>query len=1008
MSPLLPRRITAVVYGVALLFVLAILAAVAGFNWQTRNQAILDSEGQASRFVSSAEGALNRSLLSIDMLLAASSELVRSSTAQTVAANLNQPSTLQRLQAGVRQNMLVRYIAFVTPQGDVIGSSDRRGAQLAVKLPPGHLRWVLDDAAPSFAVSVPSASALTSHRVVYFTRVARLADGTRIVAVAEVQVSLLTTILTQGADIGGLEVTLEQSAGPMLASVPPRDDLSGKVILPVLSEGDGNPHPQRLPARLTAQPAIVVAQPTLHRNLLIVASIPLQAALAKWRSQQALVFGVAALLILMVGVVSFITLLHLRRQWRSRATLNRALASMVDGFVLLDAQDRVLTWNSRFVEMFPWAGDVIGPLVSFQRISDRGVPHIRSGLGALTGPGETEDASRSPPPVPGETELKLENGLVILAVKSRTPDGGMVCIYHDVTEKRQRVADIVSGRAQLQATLDALPDVMLELGLDGMCHGFHSPRTPSAMIEWPNPVGRPVRDVLAPDAASEIMEAVQETYVAGFAKGRQFQRRGGAGITWFEVSVARKSIGEGTEARFIVLLRDITERKSAAREIEHLAFYDDLTGLPNRRLLLHRLKQTLENNARHGRLSALLFLDLDDFKTLNDARGHEIGDQLLKLVSLRLLGVMRDGDTVARFGGDEFVVLLDGLNKDELIAVLETKALAETILAEVQRPFALGDHAYHGTCSIGAVTFDGHAGSLEDLLKQADIAMYSVKSAGGGALGFFESAMQTQITARATLESELHAALANHEFVLFYQRQVTSSGEVVGAEVLIRWQHPHRGLLPPAAFIDLAEDTGLIVPIGLWALEQACLRLDRWALDPRHSPLQLSVNVSARQFRDDNFDEQVRAVLIRTGADPRKLKLELTESLLQHKVPETIRKMKSLAAIGIQFSMDDFGTGFSSLSYMAQLPFHQVKIDKFFVQSIGVNAKAELLIQTIIGMARSLDLQVVAEGVETPAQLAFLKQRGCRLYQGYLFGKPMALGAFEDGLGAPATVLEAL
>ncbi len=1003
----MPRRVAAVVYGVALLFVLAIVTAAAGFSWQTRNQAIVDGEDQAGRFVSSAEGALNRSLLSIDILLAATGEVVRTSTAQTVAADLGQPAAAQRVRAGVRQNMLVRYIAFVTPEGEIIGSSDRRGAQLAVQLPQGHLRQALDPAAPAFSVSVPSASALTSQRVVYFTRVIRLADNSRIVAVAEVQVSLLTTILTQGADIEGLEVTLEQNAGPMLASVPPRDDLSGKVILPVLQEGESTLQPRRMPARLSGLPAIVVAQPTLHRNILIVAGIPLESVLTRWRAQQTLVLTAAGLLILMVGVVSFITHLQLRRQWRAKETLNRALAAMVDGFALLDPQNRVLTWNSRFVEMFPWAAEVIRPLLPFQRISDRGLPHIRSGLGALSAPdlpqALPEDAV-SPPPVPGETELHLDNGRVILAVKSRTPDGGMVCLYHDVTEKRQRLADIVSGKAQLQATLDALPDVMLELGLDGVCHAFHSPRTSDAAWDWPDPVGHSVRDLLAPEAASEIMAALQETYVAGYAMGRQFQRRGSAGIMWFEVSVARKSIGEGAQARFVVLLRDITERKSAAREIEHLAFYDDLTGLPNRRMLLHRLKQTLANNARHGRLSALLFLDLDDFKTLNDARGHEIGNQLLKLVAMRLLGVMRDGDTVARFGGDEFVVLLDGLHKEELIAVLETQSIAETILAELQKPFALGEPAYHGTCSIGAVTFDSHAGSLEDLLKQADIAMYSVKSAGGGAIGFFESAMQTNITARATLESELHAALERREFVLHYQPQVASGGEVVGAEVLIRWKHPHRGLLPPAAFIDLAEDTGLIVPIGLWALEEACLQLDRWSQDPLRSSLQISVNVSARQFRTEHFDEQVRTVLIRTGADPRKLKLELTESLLQHKVQETIRKMKSLAAIGIQFSMDDFGTGFSSLSYMAQLPFHQVKIDKFFVQSIGVNAKVELLIQTIIGMARSLDLHVVAEGVETEAQLAFLEQRGCGTYQGYLFGKPMALEVFDEELSAPAAV----
>ncbi|MET0543926.1 MAG: EAL domain-containing protein, partial [Variovorax sp.] len=653
-------------------------------------------------------------------------------------------------------------------------------------------------------------------------------------------------------------------------------------------------------------------------------------------------------------------------------------------------------------------------MLPFQRITELGDAHIRSTdmggmsgeerhgeLGASYEPGPDAPASR---PQPGERELSFADGKVIVAVKSRTPDGGLVCVYHDVTEKRRHVADMVDGRAQLQATLDALPDVLLELGLDGRCYRFHSPRSPEPAIDVPDPMGRPLRDLLPPEAASEVMIALQESYVSGFSAGRQFERRAPQGTTWFEISVSRKSIGEGMDARFILILRDITERKSAAREIEHLAFYDGLTGLPNRPLLLHRLKAAVDNNIRGGRHGALLFLDLDHFKTLNDAHGHTMGNHLLKQVAYRLLSVMRDGDTVARLSGDEFVVMLENLNEDPAVAAVQTKALGEVILAEVNQPFELAGHSHRATCSIGATLFTDEVLSLEDLLKQADIAMYYAKTTGGNSLRFFEAAMQTTITARATLESELHAAMAAKEFTLHYQRQVTSDGTVVGAEVLIRWQHPHRGMVPPAGFIELAEATGLIVPMGLWVLEQACLQLERWSHHPKRSHLVLAVNVSALQFRADDFADQVRQVLIRTGADPKRLKLELTESLLQDKVAETIRKMKSLAAIGIQFSMDDFGTGYSSLSYMTQLPLHQVKIDKFFVQSIGVNPKVESIIQTIIGMASSLDLTVVAEGVETREQLAFLEAHGCKLCQGYLFGKPMPLDRFDLELDQEKTV----
>ncbi len=999
MNNLLPRRITAFIYGVAALFLLTVLGAAVVLTSVMRDKALADSASQAVRFVSGSEAALNRGLLGVDLLLASLSEPLQTSTLATVTADASRTDVAQLMQKIVRQNLLVRYIAFVDAKGDVVATSERRGTRLVVQLPTGFLQQVLAQPASSLEISTPSVSSLTSQRVVYFARDLQLADGNHIVAIAEVQLSLLTAILTQGADIRGLEVTLEQDAGPMLASMPPRDDLSGRPILPALSERGNSGPVQFLPARLSGEPAFVVARPTLHRNLLIVASIPLSSALYEWHRQRAFILGASGVFILMILGVAYLTHVHLRRQWNSRSTLDQALESMVDGFVLLDSNDRVLAWNRRFVDTFPWARDIIAPLLPFDRIIDEGATHLSAEI--VNQEDDVRiDSDRRQRPIQGERELTLEGGHVVLAVKSRTPDGGLVCVYRDVTEKRRHIADVLDGKAQLQATLDALPDVLLELGLDGRCHRFHSPRTLELAIDVAQPVGNLISDLLPPDAAAEVMSALDETYVSGFSTGRQFERRAAHGTTWFEMSVSRKAVGEGADARFIVILRNITERKSAAREIEHLAFYDNLTGLPNRRLLLHRLQAATDNNARRPRQGALLFLDLDHFKTLNDARGQSIGDLLLKQVAFRLLVSMRDGDTVARLAGDEFVMLLENLNEDPAVAAMQTKALGEAILAELQQPFELANQQHHITCSIGATLFGAQDLSLEELLKQADIATYYAKTAGGNAMHFFETAMQTTITARATLENELHTAMSAKEFVLYYQRQVTSEGEVVGAEVLIRWLHPHRGMVPPAGFIELAETTGLIVPIGLWALEQACTQLERWSHHPKRSHLVLAVNVSARQFRRDDFADQVRDVLIRSGADPSRLKLELTESLLQDKVSETIRKMRSLAAIGIQFSMDDFGTGFSSLSYMTQLPLHQVKIDKFFVHGIGVNPKVELIIQTIIGMARSLDLSIVAEGVETQEQLDFLEKNGCLLCQGFLFGRPMSFEQFDAELDA--------
>ncbi|VTU25525.1 bifunctional diguanylate cyclase/phosphodiesterase [Variovorax sp. PBL-E5] len=1004
MNKHLPHRATALIYGVASLFVIAVLAAAAAMMWQTRQKAIADSESQAARFVGGSEAALNRGLLSVDMLLAGLGQLAQMSDAASVAADLARPEAVQLMDGVVRQNLLVRYMAFLSPGGRVITSSDRRGAKLAVQLPDGFLQQVLAQPVSTLAVSTPSISLSSSQKVLYFARVLRLVDGSKAVALAEVQLSLLTTILTQGADIRGMEVTLERDGGEMLASKPPRDDLSGRTIAPALREQASDGHPVRMAARLSGEPAIVVARPTLHRNLLIVASIPLRFALQGWRRDSAFILGAALVFTLMILAVSVFTHLQLRRQWRSRAellrskaTLDQALESMMDGFVLLDPHDRVLTWNRRFVDLFPWARALIEPLLPFDRIALRMIAQHSAERPAPGEPGGARLQLQGP--IEGEQEVVFPDGQVILSIRSRTPDGGSVCVYRDVTEKKRQTADIVEGKAQLQATLDALPDVLLEVGLDGLCRRFHLPRNEVPGIDVQDPVGKKVPELLPGDAAVEVMAALHDAYVSGFSKGRQFERRAAGGTTWFEISVSRKSIGQGPDTRFIVILRNITDNKLAAREIEHLAFYDGLTGLPNRRLLLHRLQAAIDSNHRRSRRGALLFLDLDHFKTLNDASGHAIGDLLLKQVAARLQAGLREGDTVARLGGDEFVVLLENLGDEPDSATMQAATVADALLAELDLPYQLtAARQFHSTCSIGVVVFRGQQHSLEDLLKQADIATYYAKTAGGNTVRFFEAAMQATITARATLESELRTALAADQFVLHYQSQVTSEGRIVGAEVLIRWQHPARGLVPPAGFIDLAEDTGLIVPIGLWVLEAACAQLERWSHQPARRDLQLAVNVSARQFREDDFVLQVSEVLERTGADPTRLKLELTESLLQDKVAEMIGKMKALAEIGIHFSMDDFGTGYSSLSYMTQLPLDQIKVDKFFVHSIGIHPKVELIIQTIIGMARNLELEIVAEGIETPEQLAFLKKHGCMLYQGYLFGKPVPLQAFESHL----------
>ena len=449
------------------------------------------------------------------------------------------------------------------------------------------------------------------------------------------------------------------------------------------------------------------------------------------------------------------------------------------------------------------------------------------------------------------------------------------------------------------------------------------------------------------------------------------------------------------EAGSIWVFEDITERKATEHEINSLAFYDPLTRLPNRRLLLDRLKQALASSVRSGRGCALLFIDLDDFKTLNDTLGHGMGDLLLLEVAQRLATCIREEDTVSRLGGDEFVAVLETLSENMEEAAAQAEAVGRKILSVLNQTYLLAGEEHHSAASIGITLFNDRQNTVEDLLKRADMAMYQAKAAGRNTLRFFNAEMQAAVTERAALEAGLHEAILKEQFLLYYQAQVSGDGQTTGAEVLVRWNHPQRGIVSPAEFITLAEETGLILPLGHWVLNTACTRLALWAKQPEMARLSLAVNVSARQFHRDDFVEQVLAVLERTGADPQRLKLELTESLLISNIEDVIAKMSELKKFGVGFSLDDFGTGYSSLSYLKRLPLDQLKIDQGFVRDILVDPNDAAIAKMIVALSESLGLAVIAEGVETEAQRDFLAHHGCHACQGYLFSRPLPLDEFE-------------
>lgn len=462
---------------------------------------------------------------------------------------------------------------------------------------------------------------------------------------------------------------------------------------------------------------------------------------------------------------------------------------------------------------------------------------------------------------------------------------------------------------------------------------------------------------------------------------------------WLNISAVIGTNGNVTN--YIGSFMDIAERKQAENEIHNLAFYDSLSQLPNRRLLLNNLQHAIAASARNQTGGALLFLDLDNFKALNDTRGHNIGDLLLVEVAQRLRECIREGDTVSRFGGDEFVLLLEGLSFEKTDAAMQARGVAEKVLEALSQPYLLEGGEFHSSSSIGITLFANYSGKLDELLKHADTAMYEAKKSGRNTLRFFDPFMQQELEARTQMEDGLRVALRKQEFQLYYQMQVNYTGRIIGAEVLLRWIHPQRGLISPLQFIPLAEETGHILPIGQWVLESACRQIKAWESNPHARELQLAVNVSGRQFRQADFVAQVIEVVRKTAINPLRLKLEMTESIVLHDIDDTITKMLALKQAGVRFSMDDFGTGYSSLSYLTRLPLDQLKIDQSFVRNLGTKAADAVIIRTIIGMANNLGMEVIAEGVETSEQCEFLEEAGCLSYQGYWFGQPVPLEQFE-------------
>ena len=569
-------------------------------------------------------------------------------------------------------------------------------------------------------------------------------------------------------------------------------------------------------------------------------------------------------------------------------------------------------------------------------------------------------------------------------------DGGQFSGYRGV------IRDISDDRRLAAAAFDS-GEGMVITNRDGAiirankafleCSGYRMEELPERRL------GLAESNALGEDFYQAIWAKLEET---GAWQGELIDRRknGQTYPKWLAVSAVIGS--DGAVTHYICTHFDLTERKMAEEKIIELAYYDPLTGLPNRTLFFDRLKQAMAATGRSGMYGALFFIDLDNFKMINDSMGHDVGDQLLRMVAERLLAGIRQEDTIARLGGDEFVLIAQNLGSIEHQAAHLAEVIGEKIGQRLNQPYLLAGTACHSTPSIGVSLFCGENTSVEKLMKQADMAMYRAKASGRNVTRFFDPAMEAYVTRRAALEKDLRAALEWQQFVLYYQPQLGKDGRVSGCEALVRWQHPERGMVSPADFIPLAEETGLILPLGRWVLEDACEQLSAWMSQPEMANLTVSVNVSVRQFHERNFVSNVLSALRKTGVDPKKLCLELTESLMIDRVDEIIEKMLALKSMGVSFSLDDFGTGYSSLINLKHLPLDELKIDCSFVRELPGNENAASIVASILALGKSLGLSVVAEGVENGEQRDFLARAGCFCYQGFMFSRPVPAAELVD------------
>jgi len=962
------------------------------------------------------------------------------------------PAILAQLN-GQLKDRLIFQVSFTDARGMLVFSSADPAAAALDLSDREHVRVHLDGHGDKLFVSKAVLGRVSKKWSVQFTRPVYTTNGKfNGVIVASVAPAYLSRLYKQ-LDLGeGASIVLAREDGAILAEARRTTEnlkLDSMLTGPAFDQRQGSTDGRYTRVSHIDGVERFFAWRYLSRyGLVIIVGQSVKDAYSAYSSQRNMYLGAGAAGTILLVLLGWNVLQTARSRHRTakalklaldeaaaaRATLVDAIGCLSESFCLFDADDRLLLCNRIYAQSF----------TDFECFEDIAGMRFEDVARLSLAKGDVEGwiklrLQRHRHPGAGVWVLKLGNGCWVEVSEQHTRSGGIVGVRRDVTaqkqiEQRQAMEYAVTlSLAESATTFIAAPKIMRTIGetLGWDCGAFwrwdkHT-RLLACAESWSAGstglaqfmVANSAQDHMNGSAGliGRVLMSGEPVWIAdvcvepGFLHAGVAARAGLHAAFAFPVRVGAELFGVMeffirhvrepdpalmTTARSVgSQIGQFIARKTAEDESRQLAFYDPLTGLPNRRLLSDRLQHALAAALRSKRHGGLLFIDLDNFKAINDTLGHDKGDLLLQQVASRLTGCVRVIDTVARQGGDEFVVMLTDLSEVASEAAKQAEAIGDKILEALTRPYQLGSHVYHNSASIGATLFDGQLVSTDEHLKRADLAMYQAKAAGRNTLRFFEADMQAVVLRRAALETDLRHSLQNDQFLLHYQAQIDAAGSVTGAEALLRWQHPVRGFTSPAEFIPAAEESGLILPLGRWVLETACLQLVSWSASAATARLTLAVNVSARQFRQPDFTSQVVELLNRTGADPRLLKLELTESMLLDNVEQIIDKMSALKVLGVGFALDDFGTGYSSLSYLKRLPLGQLKIDQSFVRDVLSDPNDAAIVRTILALAQSLGLEVIAEGVETAPQRDFLARHGCHAYQGYLFSQPVPLEQFE-------------